>query len=265
MTIDFHTHGKLAKNLPFSPRYTAWLFREARAAGLDALCLTEHFNTLQFEDLYRYISSLGQRVGDALDFDGLRIFPGMEIDVAEGGHVLCIGPLESVLALHARLAPHREPGSFLPFSQLMDLCCDHPVLVGAGHPFREGGNLPQLPEQQLQRLDFFELNGKDAVGDPDVIELTYALGEKLGKPVAGGSDTHQAVQYGCVCTRFQEDCAAVGELYRQMLAGQYQVEVRPDAATRVKAARLVKRALKQIHALGGDYVALLLNEEALIS
>ena len=38
--IDFHTHGKLAKKLPFSPDYTDWLFREARRAGLDALCLT---------------------------------------------------------------------------------------------------------------------------------------------------------------------------------------------------------------------------------
>ena len=53
--IDFHTHGKLAKKLPFSADYTDWLFREARRAGLDALCLTEHFNTLGFDEVYRYI------------------------------------------------------------------------------------------------------------------------------------------------------------------------------------------------------------------
>ena len=44
MKIDFHTHGKLAKKLPFSKEYTDWLFREAQKSGLDALCLTEHFN-----------------------------------------------------------------------------------------------------------------------------------------------------------------------------------------------------------------------------
>ena len=50
MYMDFHTHGKLAKYLPFSTEYTDWLLREARRAGLDAICLTEHFNTQQFED-----------------------------------------------------------------------------------------------------------------------------------------------------------------------------------------------------------------------
>ena len=56
MKIDFHTHGKLAKKLPFSKEYTDWLFGEAQKTGLDALCLTEHFNTLGFQEIYRYIS-----------------------------------------------------------------------------------------------------------------------------------------------------------------------------------------------------------------
>ena len=64
MRLDFHTHGKLAKKLPFSTAYTDWLFGEARRAGLDALCLTEHFNTLQFGDLYRYLTAVSRRVGD---------------------------------------------------------------------------------------------------------------------------------------------------------------------------------------------------------
>ena len=76
MRFDFHTHGKLAKKLPFSTAYTDWLFREATGAGLDSLCLTEHFNTLQFADLYRYLDSVSTRVGDTLELEGgLRIFP----------------------------------------------------------------------------------------------------------------------------------------------------------------------------------------------
>ena len=86
MRLDFHTHGKLAKKLPFSTAYTDWLFGEARRAGLDALCLTEHFNTLQFADVYGYIASVSRRTGDTLELEnGLKIFPGMETDVAEGG------------------------------------------------------------------------------------------------------------------------------------------------------------------------------------
>ena len=30
MYLDFHTHGKLAKKLPFSTVYTDWLFGEAK-------------------------------------------------------------------------------------------------------------------------------------------------------------------------------------------------------------------------------------------
>lgn len=32
MYLDFHTHGKLAKKLPFSTAYTDWLFGEAKGA-----------------------------------------------------------------------------------------------------------------------------------------------------------------------------------------------------------------------------------------
>ena len=79
MKIDFHTHGKLAKKLPFSREYTDWLFREAQKSGLDALCLTEHFNTLGFQEVYRYISGRCSRDGDSLVTEnGFRIFPGME-------------------------------------------------------------------------------------------------------------------------------------------------------------------------------------------
>ena len=90
MYIDFHTHGKLAKYLPFSTEYTDWLLGEAKRSGLDAICLTEHFNTAQFDELYGYIASKGEQVGDAFAFGGLKVFPGMETDIAEGGHVICV-------------------------------------------------------------------------------------------------------------------------------------------------------------------------------
>ena len=47
-------------------------------------------------------------------FDGLKIFPGMETDIAEGGHVLSIGPMEAILELNHRLELHKAKGSFLP-------------------------------------------------------------------------------------------------------------------------------------------------------
>ena len=264
MRLDFHTHGKLAKKLPFSTAYTDWLFGEARTAGLDALCLTEHFNTLQFADVYGYIASVSRRTGDTLELEnGLKIFPGMETDVAEGGHILSIGPLEAILELNRRLEPHKEKGGFLPFAQLMELFGQYPVLVGCGHPFRTPGHVPELPEEQLRRLKFLDLNGKDLALDRERTErLTYALGKKLDIPVVSGSDTHQAVQYGCVTTVFERDCDTIPALYEEMRAGRYAIDLAETASFQVRTACLLKRSLKEIHALGGDYVSILTQRAA---
>ncbi|MBM6915345.1 hypothetical protein H6B33_08005 [Gemmiger formicilis] len=260
MYLDFHTHGKLAKKLPFSPEYTHWLFSEAKNAGLDALCLTEHFNTLGFAQVYGYIADHAEPDGDTLLFNGLRIFPGMETDIAEGGHILSIGPMDAILELNRRLEPNKEKGHFLPFAQLMDLFAEYPVLVGAGHPYRAGGHIPELPARQLERLHFLDMNGKDIAEDRLRTEqLTRALGQQLHKPVVSGSDTHQAVQYGCIRTRFDRTVNRIPDLYLEMQAGRYEICVSPEAAFQVKTAALLKRALKEIHALGGDYVSVLLG------
>ena len=151
--------------------------------------------------------------------------------------------------------------------QLYDLCGDqYPVIVGGAHPFREGGHIPELPEEQLARFDFFDLNGKDVAEHRMRTErLTYHLGESLHKPVVGGSDTHQAVQYGCIRTRFEKTCTTVPELYEEMQSGNYEIAISDQAAFQVKTANLLKRALKEIHVLGGDYVALLMGKESEIS
>lgn len=261
MKLDFHTHGKLAKQLPFSARYTDWLLDEAKKAGLDAICLTEHFNTLQFDELYGYLLNKGKKEGDSIVMEnGLRIFTGMETDIAEGGHILSLGKAETILELNQRLALHKVSGSFLPFEKLMDLFSEYDVLVGAAHPYRSGGHIPDLPEEQLRRLDFLDLNGKDLAENRDRAQKqTYALGELLAKPVVGGSDTHQAVQYGCIYTDFGSKITTLKELERQMKAGAYRIEISAQASFQVKTACILKRALKEIYALGGDYVNILVN------
>ena len=195
-------------------------------------------------------------------FDGLRIFPGMETDIAEGGHILSIGPMEAILELNRRLGPCKAKGNFLPFARLMDLFDQYPVLVGRAHPFRAGGHIPELPADQLLRLDFLDMNGKDLAEDPDrTRRLTAGLGRTLGLPVVSGSDTHQAVQYGCVRTCFPREFCTVQALRQAMNAGQYDICLAPQAARQVAAAALLKRSLKEIHALGGDYVSVLLGKD----
>ena len=69
------------------------------------------------------------------------------------------------------------------------------------------------------------------------------------------------VQYGCVWTEFQRECSTAAELLQEMQAGRYTITVSESAAEKVKTASLLKRALKEIHALGGDYVAVLTGPE----
>ena len=61
MYVDFHTHGKLAKYLPFSTEYTDWLLNEAKCAGLDAIS-PAHFASFRSQSVYsvengRYFAS----------------------------------------------------------------------------------------------------------------------------------------------------------------------------------------------------------------
>ena len=236
MDIDFHTHGKLAKYLAFSPDYTDWLFNEAIEAGLDALCLTEHFNTQGFRDVYADLATRFPCVGDAYDVNGLLVFPGMETD----------------------------EGRFLPFDELEAEVHRRGLRFGAAHPFRAPGHLPELSDEQLARLDFLDLNGKDLARDRERSErLTRGLGERLGIPVVSGSDTHQAFQYGCVVTRVARRCTTYDELFAQVEAGEYEIVLAEDAAFRVKCAGYLKRSLKEIDRLGGDYVATILAGQAL--
>ena len=110
------------------------------------------------------------------------------------------------------------------------------------------------------RLSFLDLNGKDVAADRQrAEELTGALGRRLQKPVVAGSDTHQAVQYGCIYTEFEDETASLSGLREAMEAGSYRITVSQGAAFQVKTAGILKKALKERHALGGDYVSVLLT------
>ena len=261
MKIDCHTHGKLAKKLPFSSEYTDWLFSEAKLAGLDAICLTEHFNTLGFREVYEYISDNYIRQGDAFICKGLRIFPGMEVDIAEGGHILVIGKMEEILELNQRLEPYKEKSTFLSFVQLIEMIKEYAVIVGAGHPYREGGHIPKLEEELLREFDFLDLNGKDmAIRAGENIKQIEGLSKALGIPVVAGSDTHQSFQYGCIWNDFEKDCDFIEELREEIAKRHFRIEISKQISFKVKTAGILKRALKEIHTLEGDYVSVLLKE-----
>lgn len=263
MKIDFHTHGKLAKKLPFSAEYTNWLFQEASQAGLDAICLTEHFNTWGFDEIYQYIANHFEKEQDCFHCGKLRIFPGMETDIAEGGHVLSVGPMDAILELNHQLEPYKEKGKFLSLEYLLELFAEYPVFVGAAHAYREGGHIPEQPMSLLRKFDFLDLNGKDTAMKGNLAKQEIeSLASRLQIPYVAGSDTHQAFQYGCIWNDMNNTVSSVQDLKKEILMNRYRVETSEHIAFQVKTATTLKKALKQIHTLGGDYVSILTGQEA---
>ncbi|MBM7567087.1 PHP-associated domain-containing protein [Paenibacillus sacheonensis] len=246
MKIDLHFHVKLSKKTNFEREHFDSMIGEARANGLDAITLTEHFNTHRFEDVYGTLDTMYPCNNHYYDADGFRIFTGMEVDVAEGGHILVSGPKDKLLEIRAALDDHTAPDRFIGLARLFELCEPRGMLVIGGHPFRESNHLYHIDHELLRRFDAFDLNGKDLhqIGIQENIAKVLQLGAELGVPVVAGSDAHQMFQVGCVHNAFAGRIETVAELKEAIRSGAYKREISPSLHLQVRAANMVKKLLK---------------------
>ncbi|MEF2966268.1 PHP domain-containing protein [Paenibacillus sp. M1] len=247
MKIDLHTHVKLSKKTVFSHDYFKEMMAEAKGNGLDAIAMTEHFNTWRYEDIYQVLDRHYPYEHGYYLAEGMKVFPGLEVDIRETGHILVIGAREKVLELRRRLEPYTEKGQFVDFRTLLDWSEDEGFLRIGAHPFRVGTPLHHLPEKLLKRLDAFDLNGKDiySQGLEAYREKINAFGEHLGRPVVGGSDTHQFMQYGSVMNELAGEAETVEDLKTMIRQGAYRIEVSPSLDIKVKSANIIKALLKK--------------------
>ncbi|MNJ48643.1 hypothetical protein D3C77_438400 [compost metagenome] len=151
------------------------------------------------------------------------------------------------MALRQRLEPYTEKGRFIDFQTLLDWSEGQGFLRIGAHPFRLGTPLHHLPEELLGRLDAFDLNGKDiyaqGLGAYRAQIDEFAL--RLGRPVVGGSDTHQYMQYGSVVNSLDGEAETAEELRDLILRGAYQIEISPCLHAKVKSANVIKALLKK--------------------
>jgi len=248
MNIDFHTHVKISKKTKFLPEYFQEMIKEAKLAGLDAIALTEHFNTINFMDVYDYLDDNFPYQEDYYLVEDVKIFPGIEVDVKETGHILLIGQRESILSIFEELRPHLDRTNFIPFADLMDLAESYDVIKIGGHPFRPNTPLTQHDPNQLKRLDALDLNGKDlhSIGIEKNQENVYCFAEKLGIPVVAGSDTHQFLQYSSVLNILEYDCSTISELKTAIQNKAYSIQISSDLHLRVRSASLTKKLIKNL-------------------
>ncbi|MNB71626.1 histidinol-phosphatase [compost metagenome] len=247
MKIDFHIHVKLSKKTEFDLTHFNSMLDEARAHGLDAITLTEHFNTHRFGEVYGTLDQLFPCNNHYYDRDGFKIFTGIEVDVAEGGHILVSGPKDKLLEIRELLEEHTTAGSFIRLERLFELCEPRGMMVIGGHPFRESNPLYQVDRELLGRFDAFDLNGKDLheIGIEENTSKVLGLGAELNIPVVAGSDAHQMFQVGCVYNEFEGDFETVAELKDAIRSGAYRRVVSPSLNLQVRAANLVKQLLKK--------------------
>ncbi|NQX67493.1 PHP domain-containing protein [Paenibacillus alba] len=246
MKIDFHTHVKLTKSVMFSYSYFLESIQEARQAGLSATALTEHFNTLRFNDIYETLDQHFAYKQHYYDIDGFKLFPGMEIDVKEGGHILFIACRDTIRELRQQLNGYEAEGQFIGMEALLDMASSYNVLKIGAHPYRADNPLTGIPHASLQQLDALDLNAKDLYkyGIDVMQNKVNALGQTLGIPVVAGSDTHHPLQFGSVWNVMQADCGSIDDLKSCLQAGTYRLEISPCLDTKVKAAETVKRLMK---------------------
>ena len=134
MKIDFHTHGKLSKKVNFSLDYFMDMVKAAKENHLDAIALTEHFNTHRFSDVYDTLDDHFPYVDHYYEIEGLKVFTGMEVDINETGHILLIGKRADLLDFRKELEHYTEKGNFIPFQELLKRTANGDFLVIGAHP-----------------------------------------------------------------------------------------------------------------------------------
>ena len=210
MLIDLHTHTHPRSWDSFL--HPDELVERSRAAGLDAIVLSEHDWAWEPEQ----VRELAKRH----DFP---VFAGMEINT-EDGHILVYGLHEYIFGMHRahELAGHVDKVDG--------------VMVAA-HPYRR--QMPWRwddPQEYVDALARAEANDAyrftvalEALnGRGTLKENRYAqdLVRAMGMPATGGTDSHQITDIGKTATYFERDVRSERELIEEIRAGRiYAVDL----------------------------------------
>ena len=218
MLIDLHTHTRpLSHDSLLTPDQ---LVEAAKAAGLDAICLTEHDFTWDPQEA----RELARR-------HAFIVIPAIEVNT-EDGHFLAFGLDRYVYGMHrtaelARLVD--EAGGVLvaahPYRRQL------PPYGGPSGPFelrndgdRDGASawteaLDRAAANPAYRYvcAVETLNGRGSERDN---RFSRELCERLGLPAVAASDAHQPSDVGRCATELQPTVTDVAGLIRELKAGR---------------------------------------------
>ena len=205
-TVDSHVHLLLSKKQK-TPDWAliTCMLEVAKLDELDALCITEHIEADAYQALMEGLFIDGSLQGSALEegrlsYQGVAIFPGAELELADRSNVGVHTDLEGLMALERRAGAYTLEGIHAALAQR-----GRPFKLVAHHifwPGKTGDDLQALG----QYVSAIEVPAKDLLNAQKYVSLA----ESLNLDTTGGSDAHTFIQVGACRTVFEAP-ASVGD------------------------------------------------------
>jgi histidinol phosphatase-like PHP family hydrolase len=244
--IDLHFHAVLSKRIGFSPVLFLQTIEYAKDCGLNALAITNHFNTPDFIGVFAYLDRQFPYSGIYYDVNGIKIIPGMEVNVKEGPHYVVLGRREDILAYYSRFLNHMTPETYPSTEEFLGLQQDFILITILAHPFRPNREITRVDSIFYPYFDALELNARDLffLGNGLVNKINdFSRATKL--PVIAGSDTHHYYQLGSISNEFHSEIESIKILRQLILSQQYTIHLDENINKRVAKAREAKQAILQ--------------------
>lgn len=194
--IDLHVHSTLGGDSAIRPEEVA---EQARRAGLDAVCITEHHDY----DLSRPFERIAAR-------ENFPIFRGFEYRAAEG-HLLIYG----VRAGKGDFLPG------LPMQTVIDWVNRRAGVAIPAHPYQSGMIGCALGDRVLDLKGIVALETLNGSVAPEENRYAQEAADRMGLPGIGGSDAHGLHALGRACTCFQHPIGSEAELVAALRDGAY--------------------------------------------
>lgn len=191
MIIDLHFHTQ--QYSPCSHIEMEEGIKQAKAIGLDGICITDHDNN----ESVKYVKDLERKYG-------LIVIAGVEILTYEGD-ILCFG-IDKV------------PEKKLHAQELIELVNEKGGASISAHPFRNNGRGLGDKVKEVKGLSAVEIFNGNTSSENNLKALKLA--NKLKIPCIGASDAHKLQNIGKYATKFSKHITNEKDLITAIKSGE---------------------------------------------
>jgi len=242
MNIDLHFHAALSRRIGFEYEFFREKIHHAKEKGLDGLMMTDHFNIGGLDQFYTFLAKEYDYTRQYFDVEGVCVFPGVEVDLLEGPHLLAGGSVEDVMILRERLRSNFREGNYCPAKEYFRKQEGLDFLNVFAHPFRAGREIHHIDHSLFKYFHAVGLNAKDIMTfGRKTIKQIEEMAEIAGAQVVAGSDAHHPLQLGAIYNDFFDEINSFPEMIKAIKNGHYHIRVDDDLEEKVKGAIAAKR------------------------